>query len=87
MAQFIVFQRSVLPKPEIPIPKCTYPSTNAVLSVYDEAGKLVHRQEGAFAKGVNRFVLERSLVPTTGLLYYTVETSKDSATRKMIQSK
>ena len=62
-------------------------ATNAVLSVYDEAGKMVHRQAGAFAKGVNRFVLERSLVPTTGLLYYTVETEKDSATRKMIQTK
>ena len=62
-------------------------ATTATLTVYDETGKLLHRQKGAFAKGYNHFALERELVPTTGLLYYKVETSTDSATRKMTQTK
>jgi len=62
-------------------------ATKATLTVYDEAGKLVHRQEGDFAKGYNHFSLDRELVPTVGLLYYKVETTTDSATRKMTQTK
>jgi hypothetical protein len=62
-------------------------ATKATLTVYDETGRVVVRREGDFAKGYNQFTLDRELVPTTGLLYYTVETSKDSATRKMIQTK
>ena len=62
-------------------------AATATLTVYDETGKLLHRQQGDFARGYNHFSLERELVPTTGLLYYKVETSTDAATRKMTQVK
>ena len=62
-------------------------ATTATLTVYDESGKLLHRQKGDFAKGYNHFALERELVPTVGVLYYKVETPTDAATRKMTQTK
>ena len=62
-------------------------ATKATLTVFDEAGKMVHRQEGEFNKGYNHFTIERELVPTVGLLFYKVETSTDSATKKMTQTK
>jgi hypothetical protein len=60
---------------------------HAVLTVYDQLGRTVHTQEGDFAKGCNSFTVGRELVPTAGLLYYKVETGKNSATRKMTQAK
>jgi hypothetical protein len=62
-------------------------AAKATLTVYDESGRVVFTQKGEFAKGYNHFALSRELVPTTGLLYYKVETEKESATRKMIQTK
>jgi len=62
-------------------------AAKAILTVYDETGRQVVRREGDFAKGYNHFALDRELISTVGLLFYTVETSKDSATKKMIQSK
>ena len=62
-------------------------ATTASLTVYDETGKMLHRQEGEFAKGYNHFTIERELVPTVGQLFYKVETSTDWATKKMTQTK
>jgi hypothetical protein len=62
-------------------------ATTATLTVRDESGRLVFTQKGDFAKGYNAVVLDRALLPAAGLLYYTLETATDSATRKMIQSK
>ena len=62
-------------------------STVATLKVYDETGRVIFTQKGDFAKGYNTFSIDRQLVNTTGVLYYTVETATDSATKKMIQSK
>jgi hypothetical protein len=59
----------------------------ATLSVFDENGRLLHTQKGKFAKGYNSFPIERAMLNTTGLLYYTVQAGNDSATRKMIQTK
>ena len=61
-------------------------TTKAILTVYDETGKLLHRQEGDFAKGYNHFSLDQKGVSTTGLLYYKVETATHSATKKMVQT-
>jgi hypothetical protein len=60
-------------------------ATEAVLRVFDESGRQVHFQRGDFGKGHNQFVLERHLIGTTGLLYYSVETPTDKGTRKMVQ--
>ncbi len=61
--------------------------TDATLSIYNEAGRLVYSQKGSFAKGYNAFPIERAMVNVNGVLYYTLQTDTDSATRKMIQIK
>jgi SdrD B-like domain/GEVED domain len=62
-------------------------ATTATLIVYDEQGRLIHTQKGDFAKGYNVFTIDRQLVGSTGALWYRVETSTDSASRTMIQTK
>jgi len=62
-------------------------AAEATLSVYDETGRVVYQQKGQFAKGENSIQLDRALINTTGLLFYTLETATDSATKKMIQAK
>ncbi|MCC6283355.1 MAG: HYR domain-containing protein, partial [Saprospiraceae bacterium] len=61
--------------------------TDATLSIYNESGRLVYSQKGSFSKGYNTFPIERAMVNVNGLLYYTLQTDTDSATRKMIQIK
>jgi hypothetical protein len=62
-------------------------AAEATLSVFDETGRVVYQQNGQFAKGENFISLDRSLINTVGMLYYKLETSTDSATKKMIQAK
>jgi len=62
-------------------------AATATLTVRDETGRTLFTQKGDFAKGYNKVALERELLPTTGVLYYTLETATDSATKKMIQTK
>jgi hypothetical protein len=62
-------------------------AATATLTVYDETGRAVFTQKGDFAKGYNAISLDRALLNTTGVLYYTLETATDSATKKMIQAK
>jgi len=65
-------------------------SANApvALEVYDEIGRLVHRQQASFGAGYNRFQLQTQNLGKTSptrLLYYKVITAMDSAVRPMIQ--
>jgi hypothetical protein len=62
-------------------------ATEATLSIYDETGRMIYTQTGDFAKGYNAITIDRGMLNTTGMLYYKVETAKESATRKMIQTK
>jgi hypothetical protein len=62
-------------------------ATSATLRIFDETGRMVFTQNGDFAKGYNTISVDRALLNTTGVLYYTLETATDSATKKMIQSK
>ncbi|MEI6882439.1 MAG: hypothetical protein WCK82_14060, partial [Bacteroidota bacterium] len=62
-------------------------ATTATLTVYDETGRIVHTEKGAFAKGYNSFMIDKSLIHTVGALHYKVETATDSAAKLMIQSK
>ncbi len=62
-------------------------ATEATLTIFDESGRMVFTQTGAFSKGYNAFAIERALVNTTGVLYYKLETTTDSAVKKMIQTK
>jgi hypothetical protein len=59
----------------------------ATLTVYDEMGRTVFTQKGDFAKGYNAISLDRALLNTTGVLYYSLETATNAATKKMIQTK
>jgi hypothetical protein len=60
-------------------------ATSATLKVYDETGRVLFVQKGDFAKGRNAIHLDRALLQTPGVLYYTLETATDTATRKMMQ--
>jgi hypothetical protein len=62
-------------------------ATTATLSIFDETGRLVYNQKGAFAKGYNSIAIDRALLNTVGMMYYKLETATDSATKKMIQTK
>ena len=50
-------------------------------------GRVLFTQQGDYAKGYNAMVLDRSLLKTAGVMYYTLETATASATKKMIQIK
>ncbi|MEZ4926222.1 MAG: hypothetical protein R3A50_08095 [Saprospiraceae bacterium] len=64
------------------------PEAGAVtLSIFDEMGRLVFTQKGEFAKGYNFISLDKALLNAGGVLYYTVETATETASRKMIQTK
>jgi hypothetical protein len=62
-------------------------AASATLTVYDESGRVVFTQKGDYTKGYNAMVLDRTLLKTSGLMYYTLETATASATRMMIQMK
>jgi hypothetical protein len=60
-------------------------ATSAVLSIFDETGRMIFTQQGDYAKGYHTIALDRALLNSVGMLYYQVETATDRATRKMIQ--
>jgi len=62
-------------------------ATTATLSIFDETGRMVYNQKGAFAKGYNTIAIDKALLNTVGMMYYKMETATDSATKKMIQTK
>jgi hypothetical protein len=62
-------------------------AASATLTVYDETGRTVFTQKGDFAKGYNAVMLDKALLNTTGVLYYSLKSGENTATRKMIQTK
>jgi hypothetical protein len=62
-------------------------ATTATLRVFDASGRVVWEQSGAYAKGQNSIWVDRAAVGNSGILYYTLETETNSATKKMIQTK
>jgi hypothetical protein len=62
-------------------------AATATFSVYDELGRTLFTQKGDFSKGYNAITIERSKLNATGVLFYTLETSNQSATKQMIQTK
>ncbi|MBK7410616.1 MAG: hypothetical protein IPJ40_22690 [Saprospirales bacterium] len=56
----------------------------ARIHIFDESGRTLLLQEGAFAAGMNQIQVARSaLGRTTGIVYYQVESAQGKATRKM----
>ncbi len=56
----------------------------AKLTVTDISGRVLKVVEQEFAKGYNEIQLNSNELPAFGLMYYTLETAADTATRKMI---
>jgi hypothetical protein len=59
----------------------------ARLTIYDAMGRILYTAKGQFAKGYNAFVVDRKLVESTGVLYYSVETDTKRETKQMQQQK
>jgi hypothetical protein len=65
-------------------------AATATLTIYDETGRMVFAQKGAYAKGYNSIILDAPFVEKmaqNSVLYYKLETASDHATKKMIQMK
>ncbi|MFK8102701.1 MAG: T9SS type A sorting domain-containing protein, partial [Saprospiraceae bacterium] len=56
----------------------------ASLKIYDVAGRVLKSVEGDFAKGYNEVSINRSELSGSGILYYELSTSKETATKKML---
>lgn len=58
--------------------------TDATLTIYDVAGRIIKQYKGDFNKGYNEVTVNRADLSGSGLLYYQLETSTEVATMKMI---
>jgi hypothetical protein len=56
----------------------------ATLTITDVSGKVVKMITGDYAKGYNEIRLERRELPSSGILYYQLDTPSDSATKMML---
>ncbi len=56
----------------------------ATVTVFDIAGKQLHRVNAQYAKGYNEIVLRKSDLSSSGILYYQLESGSYQATKKMI---
>jgi len=54
------------------------------LRIHDVSGKTVKLIEGDYDKGRNEILISKNELNATGVLFYTLETESDSATKKMI---
>ena len=59
-------------------------ASTAVLTVYDVTGKVIKQINGDFAKGYNEVQLNKAELSATGVLYYRLDATEYTATRKMI---
>ncbi len=59
-------------------------ATSATLTISDATGRTLKVIEGDYTKGYNEISIDRTSLSATGVLYYQLETSEHSATRKMI---
>jgi hypothetical protein len=58
---------------------------HATLTIFDQTGRVLFVQKGAFPKGKNALVVDRTYLNQHGVLYYKLATAKHTATRKMMQ--
>ena len=58
---------------------------DATITIHDMQGRTIHLVKGEYAAGYNEVRVKRSDVQgATGLLYYTLQSGKSVATRKMV---
>ena len=58
--------------------------SDAKLTIYDAAGRILKTMNQKFAKGYNEIRLTKEDIAATGILYYRLDTPSHSATKKMI---
>ena len=56
----------------------------AKLTIQDVAGKVLKVVDGTFGEGYNEVRVNSDDLGQTGVLYYTLETATETATKKMI---
>ncbi|MEM9921326.1 MAG: T9SS type A sorting domain-containing protein [Bacteroidota bacterium] len=56
----------------------------ASVTIYDASGKILRLIEGTYRKGYNELGINRSELNSAGVLYYTLKTAENSASKKMI---
>lgn len=85
MDKFEVFQNIPNPFNTSSVIGFNLPQTDEVtLRIYDVTGKMITQTQTVFKKGYNTITIDANRLNSTGVLYYTLETSTHSATRKMI---
>lgn len=57
---------------------------NATITVFDLSGKVIKQVNQEFAKGYNEVIFNKSELNATGVLYYQLQTSEFTDTRKML---
>lgn len=56
----------------------------ATLRLFTVDGRLVRTYQGEYGQGYNEWILQRSELPASGLLYYQLSSGEHTATRKMM---
>ncbi|MCB0592217.1 MAG: T9SS type A sorting domain-containing protein, partial [Saprospiraceae bacterium] len=56
----------------------------ATLTIYDVTGKVVYSKTVEAAKGMNKEVISRTQVGSTGVMFYQLVSGDYSATKKMV---
>ena len=80
-----VFQNTPNPFDEITHISFMIPERDQVtLKVFDMTGKILVTKRGTFDRGINQMELNKNEITSTGVLYYTIETSSDIKGRRMI---
>ncbi len=59
-------------------------ATKGTLTVRDVKGALIYKVEGNYTKGSNQVTLKKEQLGASGVLYYTLETTEFTATKKMV---
>lgn len=57
----------------------------ATLTIFDETGRILLTRRGRYEKGYNSIAIDNSLLDTSGMLFYKLETETDSAVRQMVR--
>jgi hypothetical protein len=82
---FMLFQNKPNPfKDETSISFSLEASSEVVLRIMDVTGRIVLKQSGKMDKGFHKIQVNAAMLGKTGVFYYQIEASGQSATKKMI---
>ena len=59
-------------------------SSDVVLTIQDVSGKVIKIIKGNYPKGMNKIMISKAVLKTTGVLYYQLSTPSESAVKKMV---